>query len=404
MSFSFDPTAESFHPLGSQASIIETSSFDDPHDDDETSEPERGGQHAITTYLNKNVPEFPNLQRLRKKASLDSVLTGWESSRGDEHFKKQRRTADQQTKKDVRFFYNMMHQIGRDMNKATRAFDLSKIKKPALLDMCMAPGAFVAHILNKYPKTQVRAMSLPLKNGGYRVRLRHSNVHVEFRDITMLAADMGMQRKDVPASGPDPGNIQFNKVFSDAEKFDLVLCDGTTLRSHQRTPWRGHREPLRLTLTQLALGLEHLNNGGTMVILLQKLDSWSCFNLIRDFTKFSAVQLFKHPHYHRMRSSFYLVAKNIQAGSVSAKGLVSEWKEKYKISTVGTDEEYSKMLQVSSQDAQAALDEFGDEFVAMGRNIWELQADSLAKASFLKSEARESKTQGKGNGGEGIDQ
>lgn len=280
----------------------------------------------------------------------------------------------------------MMHKIGRDMDKATRAFDLSGIKNPALLDMCMAPGAFVAQVLDKYPNTQVKAMSLPLKDGGHRVRLGHRNVAVEFRDITMLAADMGMQVDDVPASGPDPGNLQFTKVFSDSEKFDLVLCDGSVLRTHQRTAWRERREATRLTLTQLALGLEHLNNGGTMVILLHKLDSWPCFSLIHNFSKFSTVQLFKHPQHHRLRSSFYLVAKNIQANSTPAEALVQEWKERYKIATVGTDEEYSRILQVSSQDVQAALDEFGEEFIAMGRKIWKLQAESLAKASFMKSE------------------
>lgn len=294
-----------------------------------------------------------------------------------------------------------MHKIGRDVNKATQAFDLSRINKPALLDMCMAPGAFVVQVLDKYPNAQVKAMTLPLKDGGHQVRLGHHNVAVEFRDITMLAADMGMQMKDVPTSGPDPGNLEFTKVFSDSERFDLVLCDGAVRRTHQRTTWREGREATRLTLTQLAIGLEHLNNGGTMVILLHKLDSWPCFSLIHNFSKFSTVQLFKHPQHHRLRSSFYLVAKNIQADSISAKALVLEWKGKYKVATVGTDDEYWRVLRVSNSDAQAALDEFGEEFIAMGRKIWKIQAESLAKASFIKSEHG---SQDKGGQREGIGQ
>ncbi|KAJ4314512.1 hypothetical protein N0V84_008853 [Fusarium piperis] len=382
MTFSFNPAAADFHPLQDEAETRKLPSLDHASmpDDAETRELERGGRYAITAYL-------------REK--------GRESPKGDAHFNKQRRAADEPTEKDARFFYNMTHQIGRDMNKTTRAFDLSRVKNPSLLDMCMAPGAFVAQVLDKYPNAQVKAMSLPLKDGGHRVRLGHRNVPVEFRDITMLAADMGMQMEDVPASGPDPGNLEFTKVFSDTERFDLVLCDGAVLRPHQRPEWREHREATRLTLTQLAIGLEHLNNGGSMVILLHKLDSWACFSLIRSFSKFSTVQLFKHPQYHRLRSSFYLVAKNIQANSISAKSLVSEWKERYKIATVGTDDEYSKMLQVSNQDAQAALDEFGEEFVAMGRKIWKLQADSLEKASFMKSGDR---NQDKGSEIEGVGQ
>ncbi|RSL61717.1 hypothetical protein CEP54_006084 [Fusarium duplospermum] len=375
MAFSFNPTAEDFHPMETQAETLEFPDLDHAptYDEVETLELERGGQYAITAYLKEK---------------------GWESSKGDAHFNKQRRIADEPTKKDVRFFYNMMHEIGRDMNKATRAFDLSGIKKPALLDMCMAPGAFVAQVLDKYPNIRVRAMSLPLKDGGHRIRLGDRNVAVEFRDITMLAADMGMKMDDVPGPGPDPGNLEFTKVFSDSERFDLVLCDGAVRRTHQRTAWRERREATRLTLTQLAIGLEHLNNGGTMVILLHKLDSWPCFSLIRNFSKFSTIQLFKHPQYHRLRSSFYLVAKNIQTNNILAKELISEWKEKYKVATVGTDEEYSRVLQISSQDAQAALDEFGDEFIVMGRKIWKLQGESLAKASFMKSE---SGSEGNGN-------
>ncbi|RSL39162.1 hypothetical protein CEP53_014270 [Fusarium sp. AF-6] len=367
MTFSFDPTAKDFHPVGTQA---ETLDLPDPdhastYDDAEISQVERGGQYAITTYLKEN---------------------GWESSKGDAHFNKQRRIADEPTEKDARFFYNMMHKIGRDMDKATRAFDLSGIKKPTLLDMCMAPGAFVAQVLDKYPNARVRAMSLPLNDGGHRVRLGHRNVAVEFRDVTMLAADMGMQMDDVPESRPEPGSLEFTKAFSNSERFDLILCDGAVRRTHQRTAWRERREATRLTLTQLTIGLEHLNKGGTMVILLHKLDSWPCFSLIRNFRKFSSVQLFKHPQHHRLRSSFYLVAKNIQTNNISAKELISEWKEKYKVATVGTDEEYSRVLKISSQDVQVALEEFGEEFIVMGRKIWKLQAESLANASFMKSE------------------
>ncbi|UPL00582.1 hypothetical protein LCI18_011516 [Fusarium solani-melongenae] len=129
---------------------------------------------------------------------------------------------------------------------------------------------------------------------------------------------MGMQMDDVPTSEPDPGNLESTKAFPNLEKFDLLLCNAAVQRTHQRT-WRERRKATRLTLTQLALGLEHLNNGGTMVVLLHKLNSWPCFTSPEP-------------------SSFYLVAKNIQADSTLAKALVLEWKKRYKVATVGTDE------------------------------------------------------------------
>ncbi|KAJ4266257.1 hypothetical protein NW762_004240 [Fusarium torreyae] len=126
-----------------------------------------------------------------------------------------------------------------------------------------------------------------------------------------------------------------------------------------------------------------------MVMLEHKLDSWRCFDLIHQFSKSSTVQLFKHHKNHRIRSSFYLVAKNIQADSSFAKEMVQSWKQRYKIASFGTDEEYAKMHQVTGNVLQEALEAFGEKFIAMGRNIWKIQADGLENASFMKHDADE---------------
>ncbi|WZH41750.1 Methyltransferase family [Fusarium acuminatum] len=347
--------------------------------DDEGPEYERGAWRAVRDYLMANVEEFRRLQELRTK--------GWKSAEGDYHFKKQRRAADKfRDKKNNDFFYNMMRTIAKDLDKATGALKLSGISNPFLLDMCTAPGGFVDIALAKNPNLRVRAMSLPVENGGHEVQLTTKKVNVEFRDITTLACDMGLTRDDIPRNFPGPYDFLFANVFDAGETFDLVFCDGQVLRTHQRPEWREPREASRLTLTQLALGLEHLNNGGTMVVLLHKLDSWRCFDLIHQFSKMSTVQLFKHPKNHKMRSSFYMVAKNIQADSAFAKEMVATWKQRYRIATLGTDEEYAKMHQVASQTVQMELEKFGKEYIALGREIWKTQGDGLENASFIKNE------------------
>jgi hypothetical protein len=311
---------------------------------------------------------------------------GWKSAEGDSHFKKQRRTADKYDEKNNHFFYTMMRNIAKDLDKATGALKLSGISNPSLLDMCTAPGGFVDIALAKNPNLRVRAMSLPVENGGHEVQLTTTKVKMEFRDITTLACDMGLTRDDIPGNFPGPYDFLFANVFDAGETFDLVFCDGQVLRTHQRPEWREPREASRLTLTQLALGLEHLNNGGTMVILLHKLDSWRCFDLIHQFSKMSSVQLFKHPRNHKMRSSFYMIAKNIQADSAFAKEMVATWKQLYRIATLGTDEEYAKIHQVASQTVQMELEKFGKEYIALGKKIWKTQADGLENASFIKNE------------------
>jgi hypothetical protein len=282
----------------------------------------------------------------------------------------------------------MMKTIAMDLDKATGALKLSKIEQPALLDICVAPGGFVDVALTKNPGVRIRAMSLPVEQGGHDVKMLDAGVNVEFRDITTLAADMGITKNDVPLNFPGPYDFLFEKVLDDNEKFDLVFCDGQVLRTHPRAEWREPREATRLTLTQTAIGLEHLTNGGTMVILMHKLDSWRSFDLVHQFSKMAAVKLSKHYRHYKIRSSFYLVAKNIRADSAFAKEMVAMWKQRYKIATFGTDEEYAEMHRVMRETALVELEKFGKKYVAMGKKIWKTQADGLESAPFLKQHSK----------------
>ncbi|KAF4340865.1 methyltransferase family [Fusarium beomiforme] len=279
----------------------------------------------------------------------------------------------------------MMRVIGNGMDKATGAFKVSGIEKPALLDMCMAPGGFVAHALKKTPHLKVRAMTLAKEDKGHAVRLVDETVQVEFYDVTTLAADMGVVEEDIPVAFPGPHGLLFEKVFINEERFDIVICGGAVVHTQQRQEWREKREASRLTLAQLALSLEHLKPGGTMVILLHKPETWRCFHLIQQLSNISKVQMFKHPKHHGIRSAFYVVAKQIRADSQLAQAMVAEWKQQYKIATLGTDEEYYAMHQVSNELVGAAMEEFGEEYVKMGKKIWKTQADALERAPFIKN-------------------
>jgi hypothetical protein len=79
---------------------------------------------------------------------------------------------------------------------------------------------------------------------------------------------MGLKVEELPADYPDATQFKFEKLLADEDKFDIVFCDGPVLREHQRSEWREPKEATRLTLVQLAMGLSHVKEGGTMVILL----------------------------------------------------------------------------------------------------------------------------------------
>ncbi|KAE8373882.1 hypothetical protein BDV26DRAFT_55331 [Aspergillus bertholletiae] len=331
---------------------------------------------AIVQYLLREVPEFRRLSELRTK--------GWHNPKGDRFFEKQRHTADHADEKTAQHFYRMMTTIGHDMNRRTDGFQIKATGSDphCILDMCMAPGGFLAAALTVNPEARAKGFSLPRREGGHDVRLPKSvNVSLKFLDITLLAADMG--RVEIPHDHPDAANF-LPRQFTPGEAFDLVLCDGQVLRGHDRAAYRARREVSRLTLTQLALGLEHVKPGGTMIILLHKLEAPDTVQLLYTFASFSSVQLFKHVRFHAKRSSFYLLATNIRSNCLEAAMAVGEWKRLWDIATFGTDETYHQARQQCSSQIHVILEEFGPTLARMGRPVWNIQANALAKAPFLK--------------------
>ena len=277
-----------------------------------------------------------------------------------------------------------MKDIGQELHRSTNAFAIQQVHTRPLiiLDMCMAPGGFLATALSRNPGSRALAFSLPISCGGHKVRLpSDSNVEQRFLDVTMLAADMGVER--IPEDHPDAGNF-LPRQFKTPQLFDLVLCDGQVLRTHARAPYRENREARRLTTAQLALGLQHLEPGGTMVMLLHKLEAWDTVNLVWRFQKFSSVRLFKPKTGHAKRSSFYMVATSIQSQHPEAVRAVERWKTTWRAATFDSDEEYREVLWDSELSVDEFLEDFGPELVELGREIWKVQADALAKAPFIR--------------------
>ncbi|KAH8756000.1 hypothetical protein F5883DRAFT_569828 [Diaporthe sp. PMI_573] len=221
-----------------------------------------------------------------------------------------------------------MMRIAEELHNATLGF-ATKMWPGSVLDMCVAPGG------------------LPPSDGGYNVLLggKYKDC-VKFLDITMLAEDMGII--DIPAEHPDAGNF-LPRQIEETRLFDLVICDG-------------HAEN-----HSTALGLEHLTPGGTMIILLHKLEAWD--------TPTSG---------HATRSSFYMVARYVRRNDPEAILAIEKWKAVWRAATFGTDEEYEQAIRKGEQSAEELLEEFGSVLAEGGRVVWETQAKALAKAPFIK--------------------
>jgi 23S rRNA U2552 (ribose-2'-O)-methylase RlmE/FtsJ len=308
---------------------------------------------------------------------------GWENPAGDTYFKKQRKNADKTDNETSRYHFKLMMRIAEELHNATLGF-ATKMWPGSVLDMCVAPGGFLATATNLNTGCEALGFSLPPSDGGYNVLLggKYKDC-VKFLDITMLAEDMGVI--DIPAEHPDAGNF-LPRQIEETRLFDLVICDGHVLRTHAptRASYRETREGDRLKTTQLALGLEHLTPGGTMIILLHKLEAWDTVCYFQRFKKFSSTYLYKPTSGHATRSSFYMVARYVRRNDPEAILAIEKWKAVWRAATFGTDEEYEQAIRKGEQSAEELLEEFGSVLAEGGRVVWETQAKALAKAPFIK--------------------
>ena len=320
---------------------------------------------------------------------------GWKIEEGDKFFATQRRQADHADEQTIKFFYKLMKNIARDMDRYTKqALRIARppsreIAPPRILDMCAAPGGFLETALDINHTAHAVAFSLPESNGGHRMLLppRDPPVITKFLDLTMLAEDMGVNAATIPADHPDASNFLPRQFSPGQQLFDLVLGDGQVLRTHERAEYRKNREARRLTLTQLVLGLEHIQPRGTMIMLMHKPEAWGTLHLLYTFDKFSRVRLHKPRAGHTKRSSFYMVATDVQCRAPEALIALEQWRAAWRVATFGTDEEYAASLNGSTRDVEAVLEEFGPRFVRLGKAVWDIQAKALEKAPFMRSQS-----------------
>ena len=160
--------------------------------------------------------------------------------------------------------------------------------------------------------------------------------------------------------------------------------------SHCRIRHREKCEALRLLTSQLVLALQRVRPGGTVVILLHRLDSWRSVALLHRFAAFARIRLFKPRHGHTMRTSFYLVAQNVQPRCAAAQRAVGAWKEQWKAATFGGDGGGDEAPDTASGDmVNSVLEDFGSRLIRMAAPVFAIQAEALRNAPFMKGNAGE---------------
>ena len=262
----------------------------------------------------------------------------------------------------------------------------------------MAPGGYSASALKFNPQASVSGASLPEKLGGHKLFVqdgfRGASVRVWQGDLTSLVGDMGIDDGDIPEEHPNFGKLQKDEVWAE-EKFDLVFCDGQVLRNHSQNMAEHRRrcEARRLICSQLLIALRHVRVGGSMVILLHKVDSWDTVLTLRAFDQFASIALFKPQTAHKARSSFYLVAKNIQPHHKDALVAIQDWTKAWNDATFqsltgegrkgafpGNGNESTAL----GQQVTKVMDEFGERLIRLGETAWKIQEEAIRGSPWFK--------------------
>ncbi|RDL42108.1 S-adenosyl-L-methionine-dependent methyltransferase [Venustampulla echinocandica] len=332
----------------------------------------------VKAYMLKNEPEFGRLMEFR--------VRGWVENKamGDAFFKRQRERADTADEEGENKFYNMMLQIADEMHEMTGAFDLTAHDEEGIkvLDICMAPGGYTRAVLKKHKMAKCYAITLHPKDGGHIIRM-HTKLlaGLRFADVTMLKNEFWDDRQ-IPATHPSPSSFIGLRPFKH-DQFDLVFCDGMVLRTQNRPSWREENEAKRLSCSQLLLSLKRVVSGGTIIMLLHKIDAWPSTQILYVFSKFAKVEVFKPVKKHGTRSSFYMIAKDVQADSEAALTAIEDWKQDWWKATFGGPGGTGEVAEDTPEsEVLKVLEEFGPRLIEMGQPLWKIQADALSKTDY----------------------
>ena len=301
----------------------------------------------------------------------------------------ERQSSDHSTHEDGGRHFNLMKRIGDEMQRKTRALNLQQ-PRAEVLDLCMAPGGYTASVCKYSPQAHVSAITLPECQGGCQVFARHgsgSRVEVMQADITMFAAEFGVTEIP-PDSQVDAAKFSFERPF--LKPFHLIFCDGHVARTQEVMSDSRVTEVSRLTCSQLIFAMQRIKSGGTLIILLHGADLYHNVKLIRFFDKVSRIQLFKPARGHAKKSSFYLVAKDMQPGRMVAKAAVSKWKQTWKDATFPStaaptgdgnhaqDEAEALFKQAEREkDSSELIRGFGERLIELAEPLWEIQKKAL---------------------------
>lgn len=200
---------------------------------------------------------------------------------------------------------------------------------------CLTSAWHLVGLLRR-PQRKLQDYSLMLlfsqpKSGGYEVMAKNICQNIIYEDITMYLMRMALQ-DSIPTAHPDSRSFELCQLFLD-NRYDIAICGAAVGRYHPRESYRSDCESQRLMVSQLVFAMHRLKPGGSIVLLLHRIESWDTVCILHAFNEFSDIQLYKHRKAHAIKSSFYLVAKRVNMEHHTARGSMGYWKSLWRYLT-----------------------------------------------------------------------
>jgi hypothetical protein len=115
--------------------------------------------------------------------------------------------------------------------------------------------------------------------------------------------------------------------------------------------------------------------------------------LLRLFSNFSDIHVFKPKRFHAEKSSFYLIAKNIRSQSREATDAAESFRRSWMRGTFPDSSESPEDRdraedesgdEAGDEDVERMLQDFGNKFVGLMQPVWMAQATALSNARWMR--------------------
>jgi hypothetical protein len=182
---------------------------------------------------------------------------------------------------------------------------------------------------------------------------------------------------------PETPFTQLGPLPFELNNFDLVVCDGHSLRNNPDNadrPWNW----TRLLISQLLMGLRAVSAGGTIFIKLSHPEKALGARILLALSRIARSVRTVKPQLHAIRGTFYVIAQQISTSSASYRGLVEALERLWYIMSFEGEAGYGRAITWEEEntimDWEEVVSNRGlDELARFGIEVWRVQCNALRK-------------------------